>query len=64
MSVYLYDWRNSAPCGAIGMFVCVVFWLVGSGRADDFVAYDSVFGAPKIDCFFVVLRRVFCCGKN
>lgn len=45
--------------------LCVLFFcLVGSGRADDFVAYNSVFGAMKIDCFFVVLRRVFCCAEK
>ena len=44
--------------------LCVVFWLVGSGRADDFVAYDSVLGAPKIGRDFVVLCRVFCCSEK
>lgn len=39
--------------------------LFDSGGDDNFVTYNSVPGALKIDLFFCLWRAArFCCGKN
>lgn len=54
MVVCLCVWRNSAPCGAIGIIVCVWLCVSNSGGADDFVLCNCVVDAMKIDRDFVL----------